>query len=295
MSKLLVIHNAKSGGGNMLKDIKQAFAEQQLDPEYVNIASSSLAAKVRTHLEKGSALVAAGGDGTINAVVTLMHGSRSRLGIIPMGTLNHFARELGIPLDISQAVGVIARGHHRAVDVGKVNDRLFVNNSSIGLYPRAVITRDNYKTRVGKWPAAVFGILWAMTHPRRYHIELRIKGKQQTLRTPFVFIGNNEYKRGQLEIGQRDALDKGVLAVYALKAGGLMHLPRLLLYTLFSRRRRTRDFVIYRVTACTISFRSRRTVAVACDGEVFRMKAPLHYQTTPLSLEVFTPRKTPAD
>lgn len=289
MSGMLVIYNAKSGGGNALKDLKQAFAAQKLAPDFIDIGSRSLMTHVRKHQKLGSLFVAAGGDGTVNAAASFVRGTKCTLGIIPLGTLNHFAKELDIPLDENEAVKVIAHGHHRTVDVGEVNDHVFVNNSSIGLYPRAVITRDNYKSRFGKWPAALFGMLRALMRPHRYHIELHIDGRQETIRTPFVFIGNNEYQRGQLGMGQRASLDGGILAIYVLRSSGLAHVPRLLVHGLFSKRRRTRDFTIYRTDACTISIHSKHTVPVACDGEVFQAKAPLSYKLKPHSLNVLVP------
>ncbi len=288
MSSILVVHNAKSGNSDALKDIRRAFAAHELSVDYIDIASRSFTAQARKHLRAHGTFVAAGGDGTINAVAELVHNTTCTLGIIPVGTLNHFAKQLDIPLDAKEAVAVIVRGQVTKVDIGSVNDRIFVNNSSIGLYPRAVITRDSYKSSFGKWPAAGIGVVRALLRPHRYHVQLRIDGREETLRTPFVFIGNNEYQRDQLGIGDRETLNGGVLSVYVVKSAGLAHLPRLL-RALMSRRRRTRDLAIYRSESCTISMHTRRAVAVACDGEVFRLKAPLHYQSKPRSLRVLIP------
>src|SRR5579864_154965 len=98
----------------------------------------------------GGIVVAAGGDGTVAAVAAAVAGSRATLGVLPIGTSNHFARDLGLPATLPQAISVIAAGHARAVDVGEVNGRLFLNNSSIGMYPRIVHRREGQRQRLGR-------------------------------------------------------------------------------------------------------------------------------------------------
>ena len=132
-------------------------------------------------------IVAGGGDGTINAVASAVVGSDKVLGVLPLGTLNHFARDLKIPNDLDLAARAIISGQTISVDVGEVNGRIFLNNSSLGLYPTIVLEREK-KQRLGsgKWPAFVWA---AVTVFRRYpflDVRLSVDGKEFRRRTPFV-------------------------------------------------------------------------------------------------------------
>src|SRR4051812_46221939 len=171
--------------------------------------------------EHPTLIVAAGGDGTINAVASALVGTTTALGVIPCGTLNHFARDLGIPLDHTDAVVATLRGRARAIDVGEVNGRFFLNNPSIGLYPAMVHRRTKQQRRLGrgKWQA----MLWAAHTVLRSHpfmdVTLELDGKNFVRRTPFVFIGNNVYEMQGFDIGRRARLDAGVLSVYVTHRG----------------------------------------------------------------------------
>lgn len=288
--KILVIHNTKSGSAD-LEAIKKAFAAHGLDTQYAPITSSNLAHKITT--SRADIVVAAGGDGTVNAVAQHVIGSKRALGIIPVGTLNHFARELNIPVDVAAAANVIAKGSARQVDIGVVNDHVFVNNSSIGMYPRSLRIREEYEKSIGKWPAAVLGLLRSIARPRHYFVELHIDGVMRTFRTPFVFVGNNEYKRSGPELGGRSELDSGQLAVYIVKATTPLAIIASLVGTFLVKKRRAQGFAIYLTDSCTIRTRRARTLHVACDGETFPISTPLHYQSR-RALKVIAPPEASA-
>jgi diacylglycerol kinase family enzyme len=290
MPKIFVVYNPKSGGGDQLDGVKEAFDRGGASPEYVPIGARGLRRKLRQACEaRGAVVVAVGGDGTINSVAQYVRGTDCKLGIIPAGTLNHFAKTLGIPLDIPEAVQLILRGSNRRVDVGLVNKHVFVNNSSIGFYPRSVLIRDEYHRAVGKWPAAVAGFLKSALRPRHYRVTLLIEGKSRTFRTPFVFVGNNEYQRSQPDIGERTSVDTGLLAVYVVKATSPFAIIRGVAHALFTRKRRTRDFAVYLAQSCTIQTRQHHSMNVACDGEVFVTRTPLRYKSEHKGLRVIAP------
>lgn len=290
MKHVIVVHNADSGNSNSLVEIKKAFAAHKIEPEYVAINAKNLHRHLQEASQRGNTtVVAAGGDGTINRVASQLHGTSCPLGIIPAGTLNHFAKELGIPMEIAKAVRIIVKGAHRQVDVGTVNDHVFLNNSSIGFYPRSLRTRDAYDRHIGKWPAAIVGFLRAAIRPHHYHTQITIDDQQHTLRTPFVFVGNNEYKRGQLDMGERVRLDSGKIAVYVMKTSTPLGVIRVFAHTLFTKTRRTQDFVMYSSDECTIRTRHHRQMHVACDGEVLTLGTPLKYKSAHKSLRVIVP------
>ena len=233
-------------------------------------------------------IVAGGGDGTMNTVSSVVVDSEKVLGVLPLGTLNHFARDLGIN-DIESAARAIVAGHTMNVDVGDVNGRIFLNNSSLGLYPTIVRERQkNQKLGSGKWPA----FLWAaLTALRRYpflDLSLRVDGKEFHRRTPFVFIGNNEYEMESFNIGSRACLDRGQLSLYMTYRTGRWGLVRLALRALLGRLRENKDFMALSTNEVTIETRRQRQ-RVAFDGEVDIMQTPFHYRVRPHALRVIVP------
>ena len=159
-------------------------------------------------------VVAGGGDGTVSTVAAALVGTEASLGILPLGTLNHFAKDLGIPLDVSGAAAVIASGHTARVDVGEVNGRIFLNNSSVGLYPSLVYHREKSEDQGrGRWVALALALSRVWRLYRRVRVSVSTGGVSRQIRTPFVFVGNNEYHLEGVRIGARARLDAGLLHV----------------------------------------------------------------------------------
>jgi diacylglycerol kinase family enzyme len=236
------------------------------------------------------AVVAGGGDGTVSAVASHLVDSECALGILPLGTLNHFAKDLQIPLDVEKAAQTIATGEIRRVDVGEVNGRIFVNNSSLGLYPSMVRGREQgQRLGRGKWTALFWATVAAL---RRYPLLLvrltSSDGLPFTRRTPLVFIGNNEYQMKGFEIGSRPFLDRGRLAVYVARHDGPAALIRMAVEAVFGRLHRGVDFDFLCTETLHIEA-TRETVRVATDGEIAMLKLPLRYRIRPRALHVIVP------
>ena len=142
------------------------------------------------------AVVVGGGDGSIRTVASVLAGSDVPLGIIPLGTLNHFARDLRIPVFADRAVAVIASGEQRYVDVGEINGKIFINNSSIGIYPYLVLERERRRRRrrLSKWTAIVLALPRVLRHLPLFRLKIRIQGLVEPCRSPCVLIANNEYR-----------------------------------------------------------------------------------------------------
>ena len=235
-------------------------------------------------------VVAAGGDGTVNAVASVLTGSGIALGVIPSGTLNHFARDLAIPLDAPAAVVATLEGHAREIDVGEVNGRIFLNNSSIGLYPAMVRLRTKQQRRLGrgKWQAMLWAAHTVLGRHPFMQLTLELDGKPYRRRTPFVFIGNNVYEMQGFDIGRRARLDAGTLSVYVTHRGGRLGLLTLAARALLGRLEQSRDFEA--ATAAELRIESRHTrLLVATDGEVSAMDLPLTYRVRPRALRVIAP------
>jgi len=237
-------------------------------------------------------IVAGGGDGTISAVAACVIKAKKTLGILPLGTLNNFSKDLQIPQDLAEAVRVIAGGRAIKIDVGEVNGRIFVNNSSIGLYPRLVRKRvRQQRLGRGKWWAAFWAALRILRRSPFLKVELKVGSEKKRLRTPFVFIGNNEYEMDFFNIGRRNRLDDGKLSVYFLHRSGRTGLFLLFLRTILGRLKQAEDFEEINTEEVTIETRKKLT-PVAFDGEVSVLQMPLTYKIHPKALRVIVPRET---
>lgn len=234
-------------------------------------------------------LVAAGGDGTVNLVAAAALESGKILGVLPLGTLNHFARDLKIPSGLEAAAHTIVAGHTTDVDVAEVNNRVFLNNSSLGLYPTIVRERQK-RERLGfrKWPAFFWATLQAFRRYPFLDVQLRVNGELLDRLTPFVFVGNNEYAMDLFNVGLRERLDRGVLSIYITRRTGRLKLISLALRAVAGRLRDDKDFLELFSTEVKILTRRKR-LRVAFDGEVDVMKTPLHYRVRPGALRVIVP------
>jgi diacylglycerol kinase family enzyme len=240
--------------------------------------------------------VAGGGDGTLNAVASRIVGSQTVFGILPLGTLNHFAKDLGIPLDPHVALAGIPGGRVVAVDVGEVNGKYFLNNSSLGLYPDIVHDRTRQQRRLGrgKWIAFMWAVWGALRSSPFLTVRLIVNGESAPHRTPFVFIGNNAYRMEGFQIGSRAGLTDGVLSVYVAEGARRWHLVVLGLRALFGRLRQAREFREYRAPELKVETRHRR-MRVATDGEVREMNSPYLYRIHAGALRVIVPLVAPVE
>ena len=287
-----IIVNAAAGSGcgeQEIAKLRDAFAAAGTHAHIITAHSGEelqLVAK-RTALGKPPVIVAGGGDGTINAVAAALVDTGIALGVVPFGTFNHFARDLHIALDVSAAVSIIVGGYSIPIDVGQVNERIFLNNSSVGIYASFVLLREKQRKRLGraKWHAIFWATLTVLRRSPFLDVRLRLDQVEQRHRTPFVFIGNNEYQMEGFDIGLRKRLDSGWLSVYVTQRHNRVGLIWLALRALFGRLRQGRDFVATGAQALTIESRHHHLL-VATDGEVTTMQTPLDYRIRAGALRV---------
>jgi diacylglycerol kinase family enzyme len=238
----------------------------------------------------GEALIGAARKALQDGVETVVAGSGIPFGVLPRGTLNHFAKDLGIPLALDEAIRNIAEGRRKRVDVGEVNGKIFLNNSSLGLYPDIVRDREKQQRRLGrgKWLAALWATIAALRRYPFLSVRLAIAGQRHARRTPFVFIGNNEYSMSGLAIGARARLDRGVLSLYVAQRPGRLGLLRFAFRALRGKLAQERDFDVLLSDRIDIDT-GHRHLRVATDGEVTVMATPLHYRILPGALAVIVP------
>ena len=234
------------------------------------------------------AMVVGGGDGTAGAVAGALAGTGISFGILPLGRANHFARDLGIPAKLDQAVDVIARGLTTLVDTGEVNGRVFVNNSSVGAYPFFVLDRDRRRRRRGvQRPIALLlaGLKLLRMFPLR-RVSVRVENWSEVCRTPCLFIGNNEYQLELFALGRRANISAGELWIYIARQQTRLSLVWFTFKCLLGMTDPATDLRMLHGAAAEIGAEGRR-LEVALDGEVVRMRAPLHYRIRPASLRVY--------
>jgi diacylglycerol kinase family enzyme len=297
--RLGVILNA--GGGSVLAQdprpaLTAAFGRHGIEADIHMVQGDALVEAARDLLRRAGpgqlygAVAAGGGDGTIGAVAGVMAGSGVAFGVLPLGTLNHFAKDLGLPQDIDGAVDVIAAQQTRMVDVAEVNGRVFVNNSSIGLYAAMVADRDRQRERSGwgKWPAmALAGARVLLRYPVR-RLLVRTEAWEKRYRTPLLFIGNNAYEVSLPRPGTRSVLDNGRLCLFVVRHGRPWGLAKVAVRALAGRLREERDFESHSVRQVEILSPSA-WMRVSVDGEVVPMRSPLRYGIRPRALRVFAP------
>ena len=233
-------------------------------------------------------IVAGGGDGTISAVAEEAIKAGKTLGVLPLGTLNHFSRDLKIPPVLAEAIDIIAGGHTAEIDVGEVNGHIFLNNSSIGLYPHIVHKREQQQHRLkrGKWPSAFWATVMVLRRHPFLDIELRLGDEILKRRTPMVFIGNNDYEMEGFNIGRRPSLTGGKLSLYILPQTGRWGLLKLAVRALLGTLRQAKEFEEIMIEECRIETRRRKVLLVAFDGEVTALQTPLEYKIKPKALKV---------
>ena len=294
MGWLAVVLNDSSGSGDgtaAAKQLEEIFAAGGREAR-ITVARSGnelRQAAERSVKEGCESLVAGGGDGTINTCASAALERGIPLGVLPLGTLNHFAKDLGIPLELQEAAKAILEGVVCTVDVGEVNGRIFLNNSSIGVYPAIVRLRERYqKTGWGKWVAALWAGLTVLRRHPFVGVRISAEGGSIVRRTPFVFIGNNEYRMEGLNAGARDSLAGGRLALYVLNAERRTGLLRLAWQVFRRGVDEVKELDLLSVEETTIETR-RAHLQVALDGEVVPMVSPLAYRVRPAALRVHVP------
>ena len=278
---VVLIYNQKSGGRFTLKQIKRLFKDNGLTVSYSFTIQQLGSRKLANLLKKGVTVAAIGGDGTMNAVARQIVGTKSKLLPLPGGTLNHFVGDLGMPKTVEEVLKNIANVKEQVIDVGYVNNELFVNNSSLGLYPFTLIDRKSASKRLSKWVAASHAALNQLIRFRR----LRFVIDGEKIRSPFVFVGNNHYDIAASLIPQRTNLKEGILTVMVATSSSRFSLIRAAFATLKGDVSGIDDFKLQQRKDLTV-YSPRKVTPVSFDGEVKHLSFPLEYRIAPKSLTV---------
>ncbi|GAA4330196.1 diacylglycerol kinase family protein [Variovorax defluvii] len=300
-SKLFIVFNVRSGRGRaqaVRATIARVCAENGRDYQLFEIGRAGrLAAQIREAVDAARAasgiVVAAGGDGTINAVAQAVMGSGCAMGLLPQGTFNYFSRTHAIPTDTEEALSLLLRARPVPVQAGLVNERVFLVNASLGLYARVLEEREVYKSRYGRsrWVALWAALVTAMRRHPGWDLRIEWRGEERIVRTTTLFVGNNALQLEQVGMPRPEAVEQGELTAIALKPVGRLAMFRLMVHGALSRLGEADEVMHASFRAMTVSAArpGRRRAKVATDGEVQPMAMPLHFRVAPEPLWLIKP------
>lgn len=290
---IVVIVNRSSGCGHGSSTVAAIEAELRAlgqIPHVTCVDSGAIRQAVEHAIKDGARVVAiGGGDGTLSTAASALVDTEATLGILPMGTLNHFAKDQQIPLDLTGALRTLVMGRVKPVDVGEVNGRVFINNSSLGIYPDIVRLRG--RLGFGKWTGLAAATWMVLRRGSTLSIKVAAEPGVRSYRTPFAFIGNNEYVVEGFEMGTRKSMQAGQLCIYTSRLTGRVGLFRLAFRSLFRYLRANHDFDTVIARDFVIETRHRQ-LRVAVDGEISMQDTPLHYRSRAAALRVMVPPAT---
>jgi len=300
-----IVFNAASGSGDKRKN--QADMARILDeagrrheffliqrPDQIDeLARRAVAAAV----EHDGAVIVAGGDGTINAVVEAALPTGRPFGIVPQGTFNYSVRAHSIPLETIPATQALLNARIKPVQVGRVNERVFLVNASLGLYPQLLQDREAYKKQYGRKRIVAMwaGIMTMLRYRGQLLLDIEHDGRRERVRTPTLFVGNNPLQLEQVGLPEVEAVQNRRLAALLIKpVSGVAMLWLGIRGALgkLGEAEHVRDFAFVRMTVNARA--GSRGVKVATDGEVCWMKGELKFSVAPQSLMLIVPADAPA-
>jgi diacylglycerol kinase family enzyme len=300
-SALFVVFNVHSGRGSA-QALREAIARdcaahgrayRLFEVSRLHGLSDRIRQAVEAARAESGVVVAAGGDGTINAVAQAVLGSGCALGVLPKGTFNYFSRTHAIPTDIDEALRVLLDAQPVPVQVGLVNDRVFLVNASLGLYARVLEDREIYKSRYGRsrWVALWAAVMTAMRPHPGWDLRIRWRGEERVVRTPTLFVGNNALQLQQVGMPRPEAVEQGELTAIALRPSSRLGMLALMLRGAMGRLGDSGDVMhaSFRSMSVSPAQTTRRHAKVATDGEVLRMIMPLHFRVAPEPLWLIKP------
>lgn len=286
---LPVVINCEGGsaarlGDSLVDAVHDAFATTGQPIDLRLVMGDELKAAVAE--TSSPVVVVGGGDGTLASAASVLAGQGRCLAVLPLGTRNHFARDIGLDGTLEQAAQVAAHGQCDVVDVGYAGDRLFLNNASLGLYARMVEDRD--RRHLPKWLATLPAALRVLAWPQTRRLDLAIDGERRRVKTPLLFIGNNRYSLDKGRIGQRASLQGGELSVLAVAQRGGAGLLLAAFRIMRGKVDPLADFAVIEHAREVIAYR-HGSHHLALDGEVTALDFPLTFRIAPGGLRVMLP------
>ena len=278
---VVLVYNLKSGSARSLTELYTLFKKYGITVSKAIPIKKSFEHHLKDPIKNSEMIAVIGGDGTISAVAGLVAKTNATLIPLPGGTLNHFTKDLGIEQNLEKAIEQLTTAKPRSVDIGRINDTYFINNSSIGLYPSSLHARKRLEDYFGKWPAAIIGGLRALVRYRTYEVSIN----NQLIKSPFIFAGNNDYKLESFGLQGRDRLDTGLLSIYIVKSQSRWSLLNIFAHAAIGRLNSLDDFISFKTESFTITSKQTR-LSVSHDGEVSHITTPITYSIEKKQLKI---------
>ncbi|HIQ34093.1 MULTISPECIES: diacylglycerol kinase family protein [Acinetobacter] len=235
-------------------------------------------------------VVAAGGDGTLNAVAKRLMHTNIPMGVIPLGTFNYVARVLDIPIDVFAAADVIATGKFREVHVATINDQIYLNNASLGLYPLFIKKRELYNQHFGRFPLNAYtsGLDVLLREHKSLKLSINVDGQKYPVATPLIFFGNNQLQLCDMKLRIAECAANGKLAGVVVAKSDRFSLLKMLLKLIQGKIEQTPDVYTFCAENITVGCKKDK-VTVAIDGELMELETPLNFSVQKSSLKVMVP------
>lgn len=302
LKPLSMIYNKKSGfhsakNDEIYEQLMTYWSQSGFEIQVFDIASESSISNLidqvkRRHLDYSDhgVIVAAGGDGTLNAVASQLLHQDIPMGIIPLGTFNYVARVLKIPVDIMQAAQVIANGYQRKIHVAKINQYIYLNNASLGLYPLFIKKREFYNQKLGRFPLHAYtsGLDVLIRDRKELKLEIEVDGKIYPVKTPLLFFGNNQLQLSDMHLKIAKCAAIGEVAGVILAKSDKLTLFKTLFKLIRGQLDQAAD--VYSFSGQQVKVYSQKSkLTVAIDGEIVQVETPLRCYVEKNALSVMVP------
>jgi diacylglycerol kinase family enzyme len=282
---ICILSNTNSGLTDTKASIDSALSKHKISAYYIELNDSLQSSFDKAYQQGYRTFVAAGGDGTVNALASLLVNKMDVvMGVIPSGTLNHFAKDLGLAVEIDESVSRLAKGRSKLIDVGHINDKIFLNNSSIGIYAKVANVKRRTKVWLFRFILGILSGLWFIANPPSYNFKIKVGGKTIQRNISIIFVGNNRYDLSGFGLSNRHSLSGGNLSIYVIRTINPFRLIAVSLNLLIGHINAD-YFETYEAPELKINTRKKKLL-VAYDGEVARLKTPILYSIAKKELRV---------
>ena len=302
LKPLSMVYNEKSGfhaskNDEIYEQLMTIWSAQGFEIQVFDIASeinieilmSKILKRHQQYTDKG-VIVAAGGDGTLNAVASKLLHQDIPMGILPLGTFNYVARVLNIPLNILEAARVIGTGEPRLSHVARINDYIYLNNASLGLYPLFIKKREEYNQKFGRFPLNAYtsGLDVLIRDRKELKLEIEVDGQKYPVKTPLIFFGNNQLQLAEMKLKISKCAEVGQVAGVVIAKGDKKTLFKTLFQTIRGQLEKASD--VYSFSANQVKVYSKKPkLTVAIDGEVKEVQTPLNIYVEKNALKIMVP------
>ena len=279
---IAIIINKEARNAANAKSWLEKFDEAKINYDLYEIKPDQLTSTIKQCAGKHKIMLIGGGDGSIRMAAQYCARTSMQLGVLPLGTMNHLAKELSLPQTPEELVEVIKNQSTSFIDTAEVNGLLFLNNSSIGFYPKLTIKRERYSKFYNKWISYIPSFIESLKKHEVYKVTIKSKNLNQTVKTSFLMISNNLYTLKFPLTIKRDSFQDSVLGLYYFKQGKIR-----LMKILRSLLNNKKNFEILKSDSpIELLFADKDELTISLDGEVESLKTPLHYKIHPKSLAI---------